>query len=153
MQRGGMDKPPIFARLAATTALSIFIMNIIGSYVSARGAGMACPDWPLCPPLTNPLIVLEFLHRAWGGIASFVALLTLIAAARHRTSNSTLSLAKRLIYIASGILIAQIILGAVVVFSWLTPELVATHQGLAMTIFALYVASASISLIPVREGA
>ncbi len=135
---------PIFQRLVVTTAASVFVMNILGSYVSASGAGTACPDWPLCPEISNRLVLLEFLHRAWGGVVSLLTVATIISAYRFRDSRPTVIVSKKLVYAAGVVLLIQIFLGALVVLTGLRAELVALHQALAMTILSFFVASASI---------
>ena len=37
-----------YYRLAQITPIAVFILMIMGSYVKAIHAGLACPDWPLC---------------------------------------------------------------------------------------------------------
>ena len=37
-----------FERLAVATVVAIFILMMLGGYVKAIGAGLACPDWPQC---------------------------------------------------------------------------------------------------------
>ncbi|GIX41760.1 MAG: hypothetical protein KatS3mg129_1493 [Leptospiraceae bacterium] len=48
-----------------------FLTILLGPYVRAEDAGLACPDWPLChgyviPPLDYQ-IYLEFIHRVVAG--------------------------------------------------------------------------------------
>jgi len=51
----------------------VYVQSVLGALVRHTGAGMACPDAPLClgevvPPLDNPLIALHFVHRVTGVI-------------------------------------------------------------------------------------
>jgi len=40
--------PDGFARLMASTSVATLVLLLMGATVSATGAGLACPDWPLC---------------------------------------------------------------------------------------------------------
>ena len=60
-----------FAVLAALT----FCLIVVGALVRANGAGLACPDWPLCfgevIPQFDLKVAFEWGHRVF---ASFVSL-------------------------------------------------------------------------------
>src|SRR5437879_10552588 len=70
-----------FGRLASAAVVATFVLIILGGLVRATGAGLACPDWPLChgrliPPL-DPLVLVEWSHRF---VASIVGILTVAVA-------------------------------------------------------------------------
>src|SRR3989338_8142712 len=69
-------------RTAVVTAAATYILLLAGGLVHSTGAGLACPDWPLCygmwlPPLVGD-IRFEHSHRL---IAGTVGILTLITSA------------------------------------------------------------------------
>ena len=37
-----------FATLALVASLATYLLIVLGGLVRATGAGLACPDWPLC---------------------------------------------------------------------------------------------------------
>ncbi len=115
-------KLAVGALLPATYALLVF-----GSTVRAHGAGLACPDWPLCfgevIPQLDFQIFLEWGHRAlaggialvWGAIG--LALWRSSLWVRFRT----------LFAVGSVLLVVQIILGGLTVLRLLAEWTVTSH--------------------------
>src|ERR671919_560007 len=92
----------------------VFTVIIFGAYLSARGQGLSCSDWPLCPTGFNLSpdgeYFIEYLHR----------IIALIAAL---SSAMTVSI--------------QMAIGMLVVFSELHPIIVAIHTGVGVFTLAL----------------
>jgi heme A synthase len=127
-------------------ALPVFIASVISIYTTislgaltrAMGAGMGCgPEWPLClgyivPPnlLVELEVFLEYTHRVSALIAFILVMLSsLIAWASNPYSRArsvrlwaTLTLF---------VMIAQVLLGAIVVVLHLNPVASALHLMLA----------------------
>ncbi len=99
-----------FSNLArATVALTIALMGA-GAFVRVTGAGMGCPDWPMCfgllipptdaaqlPPQYDPALFnvvktwTEYLNRLLGVLVGVFAFATLLAAiAQHRRHRDVL---------------------------------------------------------------
>ena len=114
-----------------TIAVSI-VLVALGGVVRVTGSGLACPDWPLCqgqvlPPAERGT-TLEFAHRltatAVGSLVLGIALYSL----RVRREAASIFYAA----VISGVLVvAQIVLGAVVIFAKLSAVIVTAHLGLA----------------------
>jgi protoheme IX farnesyltransferase len=133
-------------RLGAIRGLSLIasvatgVLLLVGATVSATGAGLACPDWPLChgrliPPL-DPLVLIEWGHRL---LASAVGLLVLVLAALvWRLGRNRWGLG-RLMVMLLVLLGAQVGLGGATVLSRLVPLLIGTHLLTAMVFLALLV--------------
>src|ERR687893_408387 len=55
-----------------------FVVISWGGLGRATGAGLACPDWPLCNgvlhPSRDPLVLYEWGHRFVAGVLGFVIL-------------------------------------------------------------------------------
>ncbi|MDR7427597.1 MAG: heme o synthase [Armatimonadota bacterium] len=110
----------------------------LGGVVRATGAGLACPDWPLCqgrlvPPLQGPVLI-EYSHRL---LAAVVGLATLLLATfvwrRQRRHRGLLGLVVAALVLLGG----QVVLGGLTVRTELTAALVAGHLGTAATFLAV----------------
>src|SRR5215510_11603455 len=59
-----------FAGLAGAT----LALMVVGALVRAHGAGLSCPDWPLCfgrvLPVFDMRVALEWGHRVFAGSVS-----------------------------------------------------------------------------------
>ncbi|MBI4786485.1 MAG: COX15/CtaA family protein [Chloroflexi bacterium] len=121
--------------LASASVIGTVAAAIMGSYVRGMGAGLACPDWPLChgaliPPLELP-ILLEWGHRLIVlGVTLCVAAVGLLTWRKRLPArfNALQSLV---------LLVTQAVLGGITVIVRLNPAIVALHQGLALIFFRL----------------
>ena len=127
-----------FGRLASAAVVATYVLIILGGLVRATGAGLACPDWPLChgrlmPPL-DPLVLIEWSHRF---VASIVGILTVaVAVAAWRLRKAGQPGLVGLSGLALVLVIVQIGLGGLTVRHELTAWLVVAHLGTAMAFFA-----------------
>jgi cytochrome c oxidase assembly protein subunit 15 len=130
-----------FQSLVALT----FCLIVLGALVRANGAGLACPDWPLCfgnlIPKIDVQVGFEWSHRLLAGCVTLIfALLSWYAwrsLARSRTVTALLTVAAALIAV-------QITLGALTVWLKLAPWTVTAHlitgNAFASTAFLLALA-------------
>jgi protoheme IX farnesyltransferase len=125
-----------FATLALVASFATYLLIVLGGLVRATGAGLACPDWPLChgrliPPLQG-LVAIEYAHRLVASLVGFLTLAVAISAWRHRRFRW---------HAASALLLVgvQIVLGGLTVRAELAAWLVVAHLGTAMTFFATLV--------------
>ena len=139
----------VFRAFTVTTAVAAYLLVLLGGLVRITGAGLACPDWPLChgrlvPPLEG-LVLIEYGHRLLAASVSVLVLLTAALALRVRRSvpNSGRLAVAVLVLVA-----VQIVLGGLTVKLQLTPGLVATHLGVAMLFFAGLLAQTTNALRP-----
>jgi cytochrome c oxidase assembly protein subunit 15 len=123
-------------RIEKLTLYSLVILLLWGNMVSGLGAGLACPDWPLCfgsffPEITFP-IFMEHGHRVLG------LFVTVFFAFLVKDRLRSYSGAYKLIPILSSILLAiQIVAGALVVVLQLETNITTFHFGNAIIIFIL----------------
>ena len=63
----------VLGRLAAFLVAATAFLIVFGASVRVHGAGLACPDWPLCfgevVPAIDFQVGLEFGHRVIAGSA------------------------------------------------------------------------------------
>ncbi len=142
MEKNARDRTSLLRRLAWSAAGLAFGLVVLGGVVRISGSGLGCGDhWPRCnghwlPPLSDIRTVIEFSHR-W--VAALVSVLVLSVAAvawvRHRDDRALLGLASA----ALGLLVLQVLLGAVTVKLELPPWVVITHLANAMVLLAVLI--------------
>src|SRR5216683_7179459 len=134
--------------LAYGSALSTYILIVIGGYVVFSGSGIACgssgPDsWPLCngqviPTLSGPVLV-EWTHRLFTLVVGlFVLGMTIIAWTRYREERRILQFST----ISFLVLLGQILLGMVTVKTDLDPLVSTAHLAVASALFAVVILNA-----------
>lgn len=127
------DADRTFRRTAHAALAATFVVMLLGAYTSKSGAGLGCPDWPLChgawiPPLDSHLVATQFAHRLAVLGAGFAIVCTAVAAwytQRHRPRVLAAAIAAALL------LVVQVILGALMVLYVLPPALITAHLGTA----------------------
>jgi heme A synthase len=127
----------ILRRLCAASVLVALGTVVLGSWTRINGAGMTCPDWPLCHGMLIPSMtdgtVWEWTHRLFAFCVAPLVVAVMIAAwrARNRSPFIVPTLA------TIGILfIVQCLLGAATVHMGNSPMSVVLHWGTAMAFVA-----------------
>jgi heme A synthase len=132
-----------FARLAWAAAASTYLLIILGAIVRITGSGLGCGEhWPLCngrllPPLDLPTLI-EYGHRLAAAAVSVLVVALALYAWRLRSllPSAALYRPRVVAYVALGLLVVQILLGAVTVKLSLPPWTVILHLGTAMLLLA-----------------
>jgi heme A synthase len=133
-----------FTTLAWSAAVCTYLLIILGGIVRITGSGMGCGDhWPLCnghlfPPLNDIGTVIEWSHRLMAALVStLVASLTVLALWLCRRADvATCRGVVKASLLALGLLIVQILLGAITVKLALPAWTVILHLGTAMLLLA-----------------
>ncbi len=123
---------------------AIYFLMCWGNIVSSAGAGLACPDWPLChgtitPPMTWD-IVLEWGHRTIAAATSVLIVATLWVSRKFRSQSQ--GLVRRLGFVVICLLASQIVLGGITVMLELSAFVSTVHLIFATIIFSLMIALA-----------
>lgn len=126
-----MGKPANARRLAigfgGLTAIT-YALIVLGALVRSNGAGLACPDWPLCfgefVPAFDVKVGFEWSHRVLAGSTSLLFLGLSIGCWRDRVTRAAVG---RLILLSGAVLSVQIMLGALTVWQLLASWTVTWH--------------------------
>jgi heme a synthase len=113
-----------FAALCALTTGLI----VLGALVRAHGAGLACPDWPLCfgemVPQMNLEVAFEWTHRLVAGSMSLVFASLAAVSLRRPALRGRIG---RTLAAAAALLATQVVLGALTVWHLLAAWTVTAH--------------------------
>ena len=131
----------ILGRLSLAAVITAYAEVLLGSWTRINGAGMTCPDYPLCHGVIVPAMgggtVWEWTHRLLAATLSLVVIAVLYRAYRARREApfiTPLGLTIALLFAF------QVFLGAATVHLSNSPISVVWHWGTAM----LFVASLTI---------
>jgi len=144
--------------LLLITVVSLFALLTVGAYVTVAGAGDACgsslgQDYPLCqghlfPPLQLAAIA-EYTHRLLASLSSLFLFCTTFLF--WRSKDSPLA-ARRSLYLASLLIVAEVVLGAAVVATTEPAWLVTLHQANALLVFGFTVAALAIDRLAIDRN-
>jgi protoheme IX farnesyltransferase len=136
--------PALLRRLAWTGSALALGLIVLGGVVRITGSGMGCGDhWPRCngewfPPLDLPTMI-EIGHRWAAALVSIVVLaVASVGWIRHRSEPYLRNPAT----LALGLLVVQVLLGAVTVKLALPPWVVIIHLANAMVLLAVLLVTA-----------
>ncbi|MEE2885192.1 MAG: COX15/CtaA family protein [Chloroflexota bacterium] len=122
----------------ALSVLVVLVQITLGGFVRVTGSGLGCPDWPLCDgrivPVFERSAIIEFSHRI---VASVVLLSSSVSSflAWRFYRNDLLIIVPSLM--ATMLVLAAAILGAVVVWTELVWWVRIIHLIIAQSIAAL----------------
>ncbi len=125
--------------IAATIAVVSLVLVGLGGFVRGTGAGLSCPDWPLCYGRAVPHdfsggVAQEVGHRYLASIVSFGTMIfALLAWINRRAFPKLWTLMK----VALAILGLQVILGGLTVLMQLNPFIVTAHLVFGTFFFQL----------------
>src|SRR3954470_21510901 len=128
--------PRSYQRITLVAVWLLALIVVTGGAVRLAGSGLGCPDWPTCAKgrIVAPAEIhawVEFGNRMVTGLVSIVVIVAVLGAlvrTPRRRDLTWLSLG-----LVGGVL-AQIVLGGLVVLFDLAPPLVMAHFSLSMLI-------------------
>ncbi len=137
MRKGLRDRleisPRRYAQLTAVALIALSLIVLTGAAVRLTDSGLGCPDWPKCygqtvPPLESHAVI-EYSNRILTGFVGIAVIAASVLAFYRRPYRSHLALIGVLLPLG---VLAQAILGALVVEDHLAPGLVMLHFILSM---------------------
>lgn len=133
-------------RLALAADGLALLTLVLGSWTRINGAGLTCPDWPLCRGRVIPSMadgtLWEWTHRLLASSLSVAIVALLVAAWHHR---KRLRFIAPTLYVIAALLVVQVVLGAETVRLANVPISVVLHWGTAMALIAALSAMAVFS--------
>lgn len=129
-------------RLALLTTLVVYVQILLGAAMRHTGAGLACPDFPLCngellPAVTSAALALHLSHRAG---AVLITVLVLWLAERAWARHPDVPELRRPALAAVALVGFQVLLGALSVLSELSVGTTTAHvAGGALLLCSLVV--------------
>jgi cytochrome c oxidase assembly protein subunit 15 len=127
-------------RYRRVTLLSLWLLSFIvvsGASVRLSGSGLGCSDWPTCErdqlvaEVSDVHAMVEFVNRLITGLVSAVVIAAVLGSMMLADRRRDLTMWSW--GLVAGV-IAQIIVGALVVWEHLPPSLVITHFLLSMVL-------------------
>ena len=130
--------PTGYARLAWATLLWTILVAYVGAYMRHSGAEMACYTWPLCngsllPDLSSPGVGVAWSHRLVALIAMVLVFGMVWWTRSFRAQRPDLY---RTAHWAAGLIVAQALMGGLLVFSHLSLVSTLGHAALMALLFA-----------------
>jgi heme a synthase len=136
----------IFQLLAVASLAACYVVILIGGTVMASDSGLGCPTWPSCHGTFTPALSgaagIEWAHRLSAFVLSLLIGAMFVAALVFERGRPALI---RLSSAAAALVLAQALLGGVVVDSDLAIEFVLLHLALATALFGLLLVIAFLS--------
>ena len=130
--------PDAYRRITLLAAVSLAAIVLTGATVRLTGSGLGCTDWPNCSEgrlapaeIDDAPAMIEFLNRLVTGVVSVAAIVAVLGSMVRRPRRTDLT------WLSWGLVagvLAQIVLGGLVVLFDLSPRLVMGHFILSMLI-------------------
>ena len=157
MSAAAYSESPASAAGRLAVAFSVLVaavvgLMVLGALVRAHGAGLACPDWPLCfgefVPAMDVKVAFEWSHRL---IAGGVGIVFLALAGLTARRPELFERVRGLLLAAAIFLAIQVLLGALTVWQLLAVWTVTAHLVTA-NLFALALLLVALRLRRIARG-
>jgi len=130
--------PVAYRRITMVALVLLVAIVITGAGVRLTGSGLGCTDWPRCTeetftPSSDIHAKIEFYNRMITGLVSAAVVMAVLGSLRRSPRRA--DLVKLSLGLVAGVL-AQIVLGGLVVLTHLNPWLVQGHFLLSMVLVA-----------------
>jgi cytochrome c oxidase assembly protein subunit 15 len=132
--------PDAYRRVTLLALLSLAAIVVTGAAVRLTGSGLGCSDWPTCEQgqlapaeMSDAPAMIEFVNRTITGLVSVAAAVAVLGSLVRVPRRRDLTL---LSWGLVGGVVAQILIGAMVVLLHLSPKTVIAHFLVSMVIVA-----------------
>lgn len=154
MARRWSVSPDAFRRVSLAAVIALALTIISGAAVRLTGSGLGCSTWPKCDAtsVVAPMqfhALVEFGNRLVNALVTVASVGAYLAARRRTPRRQDLS---RLAFGLVVGLVAEVVLGGIVVYSKLNPVLVSLHFGLGLAFLAVAVVLYERSRVPDDAG-
>jgi heme A synthase len=144
----------MFRAFSLAAAIAAFALAVLGSWIRINGAGMTCPDWPLCHgaivPVLDGGVILEWSHRMVALLEGALIVGAIVTGWRARREVAGVT---PILTALAAIFVVQVALGAGTVAVSNSPWSVVAHWGMAMLFLAVLTALAIVAVVrPVPGG-
>lgn len=130
--------PDAYRRVTLFALLSLAAIVVTGAAVRLTGSGLGCSDWPTCEQgqlapaeMSDAPAMIEFVNRTITGLVSVAAAVAVLGSLVRTPRRRDLTL---LSWGLVGGVVAQILIGAMVVLLHLSPKTVIAHFLVSMVI-------------------
>lgn len=134
--------------LAVATLVATIGLIVLGSAVRVTNSGMGCNGWPLCSGQVGPIShfhpLMEQSHRF---LASMVTVLIVVLAFLAHRAGALARHVRGPALVSVGVIVVQIVLGAITVLTNNAPVTVALHLLVATLFLAVVTVTAVASFI------
>ncbi|HEX8954866.1 MAG TPA: COX15/CtaA family protein [Burkholderiaceae bacterium] len=149
-----------YRKLVWLTLFLTFDLVVFGGFTRATDSGLGCPDWPGCYGHANPLQAngeiaaaqsamptgpvtelkawIEMIHRYFAGTVTMLIVAQFVIAwwTQRRRKSQDLRFSRKPPLYLLGLIVVQIVFGALTVTLKLQPVIVTTHLLLGLTLLA-----------------
>jgi cytochrome c oxidase assembly protein subunit 15 len=135
------------SKRARFAAIWVFVLLLVGSYVSGADAGYAFSDWPLMDGAVIPDLGIEakaihFFHRA---LAAIVGVIVFVVAFDILKKGAEFPAARRFAHAAAGLFAVEVAIGALNVWTRLNSAAVTAHLAIGAAIWGTLVGAAFVT--------
>jgi cytochrome c oxidase assembly protein subunit 15 len=128
--------PPTYARLTRFALWALATIVVTGAAVRLTGSGLGCEDWPTCSEdrFVADLeyhALIEFLNRLFTGVVALAVIAAVLGSWARRPRRRDLTMLS--LGLVAGVL-AQVVLGALLVKTELDPRFTMGHFLLSMVL-------------------